>query len=208
MAEKEKAKSANKRIRLDAVRVAFPKLYEKEVFQGKPTGYAISAVIEPGSAQDKLLQSAMKEVATAKWGDKGIAQLKHLFVQGDTCLKLHNPELPSEVSGFEKAHRFKAINSDARPVVIDQKRNPIAEEDGIIYAGCFCNLVVDIWAQDNQFGKRINAKLKGVQFLRDGPAFTADVPIDVDSDFEDISEGIDDDAEGSAADNDDLSGFL
>ena len=31
--------------------------------------------------------------------------------------------------------------------------------------------LVDFWAQDNQFGKRVNATLTGVQFVRDGDSF-------------------------------------
>ena len=34
------------------------------------------------------------------------------------------------------------------------------------YSGCYANATVIIWAQDNKFGKRINAQLTGVQFLR------------------------------------------
>jgi hypothetical protein len=36
------------------------------------------------------------------------------------------------------------------------------------YSGCYVNAVIELWAQDNKFGKRINASLMGVQFLRDG----------------------------------------
>ena len=31
--------------------------------------------------------------------------------------------------------------------------------------------VIDVWAQNNQYGKRINAQLDGVQFVRDGEPF-------------------------------------
>ncbi|MWN55950.1 ssDNA-binding protein, partial [Escherichia coli] len=57
-------------------------------------------------------------------------------------------------------------------------------------AGCYVNAVIDIWAQDNNFGKRINASLGGVQFLRDGDAFAGGGVASAD-DFDDISEGAD-----------------
>lgn len=31
--------------------------------------------------------------------------------------------------------------------------------------------MVEFWAQDNNYGKRVNATLLGVQFVRDGAAF-------------------------------------
>ena len=33
------------------------------------------------------------------------------------------------------------------------------------------NAIVELWAQDNNYGKRINASLAGVQFAKDGEAF-------------------------------------
>jgi hypothetical protein len=30
---------------------------------------------------------------------------------------------------------------------------------------------IDVWAQDNNYGKRVNASLRGVKFARDGEPF-------------------------------------
>lgn len=54
------------------------------------------------------------------------------------------------------------------------------------------NASIELWAQDNkQFGKRINAQLRGVQFLRDGDAFAAGSPASEDE-FEDLGDQGDD----------------
>ena len=42
-----------------------------------------------------------------------------------------------------------------------------------IYSGCYVDCSVEIWAQDNQYGQRVNAQLRGVMFVRDGDAFGA-----------------------------------
>jgi hypothetical protein len=34
------------------------------------------------------------------------------------------------------------------------------------YSGCHANAIINIWAQNNKWGKRVNAGLTGVQFLR------------------------------------------
>jgi len=39
------------------------------------------------------------------------------------------------------------------------------------YSGCYVNVSMDVWAQANDFGKRINAKLLAIQFEADGAAF-------------------------------------
>jgi hypothetical protein len=44
----------------------------------------------------------------------------------------------------------------------------LSASSGKVYSGCYVNASIELWAQDNKFGKRINATLMGVQFLRDG----------------------------------------
>ena len=41
--------------------------------------------------------------------------------------------------------------------------------DGRPYSGCQVNFIIDVWAQANKWGNRINATLLGVQFVGDGP---------------------------------------
>jgi len=60
------------------------------------------------------------------------------------------------------------------------------------YSGSFLDVTFDFWAQDNQFGKRINANIVGLQFRKHGDAFSA-VAKATDEDFEDLSaEDVDD----------------
>ena len=52
--------------------------------------------------------------------------------------------------------------------MINSDRTPLTAKDGVIYPGCYVNVSIDFWAQDNSYGKRINAQLRGVQFVKDG----------------------------------------
>jgi hypothetical protein len=71
--------------------------------------------------------------------------------------------------------------------VVDRDRTPLTASDGKPYAGCFVNAVVELWAQDNQYGKRINASLGGVQFAADGDAFGGGGVRTEADDFDDLS---------------------
>ena len=84
---------------------------------------------------------------------------------------------------------YISCNSNTRPAVVGPDRRPIAEEDGIVFSGVWVNLNVRIWAQNNQHGKRVNAEIRGVQFVRKDEAF-GNAPIDVDEAFEDISDEV------------------
>lgn len=56
------------------------------------------------------------------------------------------------------------------------------------YAGCYVNATIEVWCQDNEHGKRVNAKLKAVQFYKDGDAFGA-APTNPNEDFTDDMAG-------------------
>jgi hypothetical protein len=83
-----------------------------------------------------------------------------------------------------------SASESVRPTVVNKDRSPIAEEDDIVYAGCYVNVTVRFWAQNNKFGKRINANLVAVQFVKDGERFSDRPQVDVDELFEDESGGV------------------
>ena len=67
-----------------------------------------------------------------------------------------------------------------------------------LYAGAYVNCILRVWAQDNKHGKRINAELKVVQFVRKGPAFSGNRVVDPNESFDDDDIGEDDlDTEGN-----------
>lgn len=53
-----------------------------------------------------------------------------------------------------------------KPVII-----PKDEAAAIFYGGCWCNVLIRPWFQNNKFGKKVNANLLAVQFVRDDEAF-------------------------------------
>lgn len=55
--------------------------------------------------------------------------------------------------------------------IVDQNLQPIAEDAGIPYAGCYVDATVRCWAQDNPNGKRLNWSLVNVQYRRKGEPF-------------------------------------
>ena len=104
---------------------------------------------------------------------------------------------------------YIAASEDRKPEVIH--RDPkikIAEEDDIVYAGCFVNVLIRPWVQSNVHGKRINANLLAVQFVKEGERFGAERP-DTGEAFGDISGDFeDDDGAGDASGfNDDDGAF-
>lgn len=79
-----------------------------------------------------------------------------------------------------------AASESRRPDVINRDKSRLNEEDDIVYAGCFVNVLIRPWAQSNIHGKRLNANLLAVQFVRDGERFGAERP-DAQEAFDDVS---------------------
>lgn len=96
------------------------------------------------------------------------------------CLRDGNEK--SELEGYGDGTTFLTAANKARPGVVDRRLNPIAEADGIIYAGCYVNATVRLWVQNNNWGKRVNAQLRAVQFVKDGASFGAG-PVDATQEF-------------------------
>lgn len=176
------------KFKLNNVRLAFPALFEAKTVNGEgEPRFSVASILEPNHLQLEEIRKTMKQVAKEKWGEKWETIYKQLEKKGNLCL--HDGDEKTEYDGFPGNFFLNAANK-ARPLVVDRDRTPLTQADGRPYAGCYVNIVVDIWAQDNSFGKRINASLKAVQFLRDGDAFTSSPPATVE-DLDDMSEGAD-----------------
>lgn len=174
------------KLKLNNVRLAFPVLFEAKTVngEGKPA-FSASFLIDPADPQVKALNAAIEQVANEKWGAKAAAVLKQM--RATDKVALHDGDLKSNYDGFP-GNLYVSARSTTRPLVINNDKSPLTEQDGKPYAGCYVNASIELWAQDNNYGKRVNASLRGVQFLRDGDAFAGGGAASEDE-FDDISQG-------------------
>lgn len=172
------------KLKLNNVRLAFPSIFEPRQVNGQgKAAFSASLLFEPNSEAHKAASAVIKAAAAEKWGAKGDAVLKTLLASDKVCL--HDGDAKSNYAGFE-GMKYISARSLTRPLVLDERRQPLVEADGKPYGGCYVNALLDIWAQDNQFGKRVNATLSGLQFLRDGDAFVGGATAS-EEDFDDVT---------------------
>lgn len=136
----------------------------------------------------KLIDAVIEVAAKEKWKDKAPAILAKIVKDGNSCYGKEDylDKNGEPYDGFAGMYHIGAWNK-VKPLVIDRDKSPLTQADGRPYAGCYVNAQIDVWIQDNTFGRRINASLSGIQFLKDGDAFTGGQPADPDS-FDDLSE--------------------
>lgn len=172
------------KIKLNNVRLSFAQLFEAKTVngEGKPA-FSASFLIEPSDPQVAAINAAIDAVAKDKWGAKTEANLKVMRSADKTCL--HSGDLKANYDGFEGMLYVSARNA-LRPLVIDTDKSPLTAQDGKPYSGCYVNASVELWAQDNNYGKRVNATLMGVQFFKDGESFSGG-GVASEDDFDDLS---------------------
>jgi len=157
------------KIKLTNARLAFPALFTAKTVNGEgDPAFSASFILAPDNPAVALLKDAMDKVGAEKWGAKWPTVKKEL-VSKDR-LALHDGDSKADYDGFA-GNQFVAARSKMRPTVVDRDRTPLAESDGRPFAGCYVDAIIELWAQDNNYGRRINASLSGVQFRRDGDRF-------------------------------------
>lgn len=150
------------KIKIKAARLSFPSLFNTAKFGEQDTGkYEASFMLDKTEHADVIaeIEAAIETLCKT--------ELKSKLPADKLCLKDGDESGRDEMAG----HYVIKASTKKRPLVINRDKSPIVESDNTVYAGCYVNGIVTLWAQNNQYGKRINAQLDGVQFVRDGEPF-------------------------------------
>jgi hypothetical protein len=148
-------------IMIGGARVSFPHLFRRPVING-----------EEGKCGAVLMLDPKKHAGAIHTIEKGIDALCKFKFKGrkipsdKLCLRDGDDKGRPEYEGYQ----VLSANSKGKPLVIGKDGSNVItdEEENPIYAGCYVNAKVRLWAQDNQYGKRVNAELVAIQFLKDG----------------------------------------
>lgn len=153
-------------IRLDGVIASYPHLdkpWKKNANDKEKYSLTGLAPKETHDEAKKLMVEVINSLlAGAKMGKIGA---EHKFCRnGDT----EDGPLKPETEGM---WIIKASENPDRPPKVRDERTKVMTPQEIvkrIYAGAVVNMLIRPWAQNNDFGKKINANLIAVQFVRDG----------------------------------------
>ena len=165
------------KIILKDVRLSFASLFRKATFGGEETKYEGTFLIDKVKQADQI-KNIVDAIEAMQSGKKSkLSPDKICLKDGDFI----------DYDGYSGTMSIKASNGK-RPMILDKDRTALAEDDGKPYSGCYVNAVLNLWFQDNSFGKRINASLTGVQFAKDGAPFGENSSSASVDDFSDLEE--------------------
>lgn len=135
------------------------------------------------------VKDAMLKAGTEVWKDKA-KQVLNSLESARRCLRdgNNNTNKDGEIYNGFADQQYVVAKSKNRPVVVDQKRNPLVAADGKPYNGCYVNAIVDIYATNKREagGNGVFCELKGLQFVRDGDAFGGGSTPAKATDFEEV----------------------
>jgi len=184
------------KVQVKNVRTAFLNIFEPTTFEGEGAAkFNGKFIVDPANkALVQQLDDAMLAVAREKWGAKAESVFANLVKTGKKpevgfVKEPYKNRDGDAYDGFDGMF-YIAASSETRPLVIDADKSPLVQADGKPYSGCYVNVQIEFWAQDNKWGRAVRATLKGVQFFRDGDAFSGGAPASADE-FDDVSSGAD-----------------
>lgn len=204
------------RIRINDVRLRFPKLIEPEQFQGEgELAFTAAFIVPPSHPQVAEIRSEMELVAKAKWPKDWQSIMKAGYAKDAHCL--HDGDIKAALDGYEgnlyisgrnsgkdgKAPKLvptlvMAYEGNPKASQLDYLKDPSAYKAflqaaaAVFFDGCRVNASVEFWAQDNGYGKKVNCQIRGVQFFRTADAFAAGGGAPARSDdFDEVTEGAD-----------------
>jgi len=150
------------KIILKNVRISFADLFKKGSFNGEETKYGATFLLNKEEHADSIAE------IKAQIADLVKDNLKGAKVPADKLCLRDGDEV--EYNGYAGCYSIKC-STKKRPIVIDRDRSPLTEDDNKPYGGCYVNASIDLWVQNNAYGKRVNSTLLAVQFAKDGEPF-------------------------------------
>ena len=172
-------------VRLRNVRLSFPALFKPRAFDEtkEPSFSAVFLMAKEGDPEKNAVYVNQGIQAVIKAAFKG----KHPGRER-VCLKDAAEKGERGVDGYDDTLYFVSTGNKKKVPIVDRDLTPLVETDGKPYAGCFVNATIRLWAQDHkQYGKRVNAQLKAIQFFGDGEPF-GEPSVDPAEEFEAVGE--------------------
>lgn len=150
------------------VRCSFPHFFKKPIINGVEGSYGCTLLLDPKEHAKEIsaIQESINALLKEKFKGKNLPSDK-------ICLRNGDDNVREEYEGY---YTCSANNKDKPVVIASNGSTRITDpEDSKIYAGCRVNAKIDLWFQNNQYGKRVNATFLAVQFARDDEPLEAHV---------------------------------
>lgn len=174
--------NAQIQILIENVRISYAYLYKPYVGKGddgkETRSYKLHALMPPTHPSLQVVKNAQRAAAAVGWPGAHERVLLELAATDRLCL--HDGTIYKADDPNYAGNKFVSASGKAKPRLVVTRNGAnveVGEDDPCaLYSGCWANVMVAIWPQGpaskpGKWGKRINAQLMGVQFLRHDEKF-------------------------------------
>lgn len=173
-------------IKLSRVRLSYPHIVAPaKLMNSNRETYSAAFICNFDQPSRELVSSHLRNM----W--KSLLKIRDREITNDdippakSFMSNGNHKKQPEYKGFLIISASESV--ERRPRVYDKHGN-LTSDPNACYAGCLVNAIIRPWAQDNEFGQRVNAGLVGVQFCSDFERLGAPV-IQADNLFDGVKAG-------------------
>jgi hypothetical protein len=175
------------KLKLQNVRLSYPALHKPRTYKGNKDStpkYSVTCLLDPKKNKKDIaaIEEAMEDLIEEEFKGKRPKGMRVILKDGND----KTDDDDNIADGYEDMRYIKA-SSKKKPVVVDRDLTPLGEDDTRPYGGCYGNVSIRMYAQNNDFGRHINITLLAVQFAGDGEAF-GDSAVNAEDEFEDLSD--------------------
>lgn len=145
--------------------------------QGDPKYSAV--FLFPEAAADVLqgVQGILWEAVQKEFGQTAQAVWQELAASNKLCLRSGATKASQE--GFAGNYFISGSAKQSHPPVLlhkflnEQGTGPqeLKRPQNVIYSGAYVNVQLNVWVQNNNYGRRVNCEILVVQFAADGESF-------------------------------------
>lgn len=162
------------------VKLSYPNLMEPYVDQAGKAGKYSAKFLLPQDTHKAEIQALNGII-----GKMAMEKFKQRPAAGNAFLR------NGEMTGKDEDVPFFIVSASekVRPACYARDGKTVITKENaaeLLYAGAIVSVLVTPWAQDNKFGKKINANLLAVQFVNHGPRIGR-APADTTNAFDDVS---------------------
>jgi len=172
-----------------SARLSFPKIVEPAAStEGGVKKYSGDFIFAPDSDFVKQFGQAYSTIAQEKWKEHASAVMQ--MIQSDRKLRCFgngaekiNKKTFKPYDGYE-GQFYVSANNESAPQMINADGSPVDASNTMayqamarkLYGGCYVNVALKLWPQDNKHGRGIRCELVAIQFAADGEAFGEAAP--------------------------------
>lgn len=168
------------------VRLSYPHIFRPGETLNGDMKYSASLIVPKSSDTAKRLKQTVQELMNKP-------ETKQLMGKTKPKYELLRDGDEKEDPAYEGAYYINAkSNEDHPPKIMDRDRSEIVDPSEV-YAGCYCQAVIGIYAYNKNGNSGVGASLMALRKIKDGEPLTGSVVSD--SDFDDNlleGDGLDD----------------